>query len=319
MFRFANPYYFLFLIPIVLWFLRLHKRKGLKIPSISNVKSQKLKTKKHLISRYLFLISLILMVIALARPQIVSQRGEIKKNAIDIVITLDLSQSMLTDDFKPNRIEKAKELLKYFIEKRINDRVGLVIFGGDAYTKIPLTFDHTVLTNTLAKISVNDIMSNDRTAIGMGMGVSLNRLKNSNSKSKIIILMTDGENNSGEMSPTSAATIAKDLGIKIYTIGIGAYERNIDTFFGTQKVANTELDENLLKKIAADTNGQYFRASNSNEFKNIFDKLDALEKTQIDSLEYFSERELYEIFLIIALILLAIGIGLEYLLFIKIP
>ena len=151
------------------------------------------------------------MCIALARPQIISENKIIKKEGIDIVVALDLSQSMLQRDFKPNRLETAKKLLEEFIDKRINDRISLVVFGGDAYTKVPLTFDHNVVKDITSKLTTDDITSNNRTAIGMGLGVSLNRLKDSEAKSKVIILMTDGENNSGEMSPMGASEIAKEL------------------------------------------------------------------------------------------------------------
>ena len=227
------------------------------------------------------MISCILMVIGLARPQRISDK-KIKKDGIDIVVALDLSKSMLQEDFNPNRLEKSKELLSKFISQRVNDRIGLVIFGGDAYTKIPLTFDNSMLREVVEKIKVDDITSNNRTAIGMGVGVAINRLKESESKSKVIILMTDGENNYGELSPIDATKLAKELGIKIYTIGIGSYERNVPSFFGVmRKVKNIELDENLLTKMAEETNGKYFRASDEKSFEEIFFEINKLEKTEI--------------------------------------
>ena len=256
MFKFASPY-FLLLIPIIIYlFFRKQKVKGIKIPGIKPLKEFRLKSKKYLIGKILILFSLILMCIALARPQIISENKIIKKEGIDIVVALDLSQSMLQRDFKPNRLETAKKLLEEFIDKRVNDRISLVVFGGDAYTKVPLTFDHNVVKDITSKLTTDDITSNNRTAIGMGLGVSLNRLKDSEAKSKVIILMTDGENNSGEMSPMGASEIAKELGIKIYTIGIGAREIQIRVPFGHTTVKNTELDENLLKNIASTTGGE---------------------------------------------------------------
>lgn len=319
MFKFASPY-FLLLIPIIIYlFFRKQKVKRIKIPGIKPLKEFRLKSKKYLIGKILILFSLILMCIALARPQIISENKIIKKEGIDIVVALDLSQSMLQRDFKPNRLETAKKLLEEFIDKRINDRISLVVFGGDAYTKVPLTFDHNVVKDITSKLTTDDITSNNRTAIGMGLGVSLNRLKDSEAKSKVIILMTDGENNFGEMSPMGASEIAKELGIKIYTIGIGAREIQIRVPFGHTTVKNTELDENLLKNIASTTGGEYFRAGSEKEFQEIFNRIDSLEKTKIDGRSYYEKDELYENILKIALLLLVIGAFFEYKKYIKIP
>ena len=319
MFKFASPY-FLLLIPIIIFlFFRKTKSKGIKVPGIQPFKNFKLKSKKYLIGKYLILSSLILMCTALARPQLIKENRTIKKDGIDIVIALDLSRSMLQKDFEPNRLEKAKSLLIDFINKRTNDRLGLVVFGGDAYTKIPLTFDHNIVNEIVSKISVEDITSNNRTAIGMGLGTAINRLKNSESKSKVIILLTDGENNSGEMNPINASEIARELNIKIYTIGIGAKELQIRSPFGYRTIKNTELDENLLKKIATMTNGEYFRASSDNEFQKIFSEIDDLEKTKITGRDYYEHEELYESILKIALLLFIIGAYFEYKKYIKIP
>lgn len=319
MFKFASPY-FLILIPVVLFlFLKKRKNQGIEVPGIEPIKNFKLKTKKYLIGKYLILLSLILMIIALARPQLLSENRIVKKDGIDIAISLDLSQSMLQEDFAPNRLEKAKEVLDEFIDKRGNDRLSLIVFGGDAYTKVPLTFDHNVIKEMTRKLTVDDITSNTRTAIGMGIGVALNRLKDSEAKSKVIILLTDGENNSGEMSPSAAADIAKELGIKIHTIGIGAKEIKVPSFFGYKTVKNTELDENMLKSIAETTGGEYFRASDSKEFKEIFNKIDALEKTKIDGRTFYDKHELFENLLKLSLILLVLGIFFEYVFYIRIP
>lgn len=319
MFKFASPY-FLILIPIITYlFFRKQKVIGIKVPGVKPFKKYKLKSKKYLIGKLSILLSLILMCIALARPQIISENKIVKKDGIDIVIALDLSRSMLQNDFKPNRLETAKKLLESFIDKRANDRVSLVVFGGDAYTKVPLTFDHNVVKDITSKLTTDDITSNNRTAIGMGLGVSLNRLKDSEAKSKVIILMTDGENNSGEMSPMGASEIAKELGIKIYTIGIGAKEIQVPVPFGHTTIKNNELDENLLKNIASMTGGEYFRASNEKEFQEIFNKIDHLEKTKLDGRNYYEKEELYENLLKIALLLLVIGAFFEYKKYIKIP
>lgn len=319
MFKFASPY-FLLLIPIIIYlFLRKRSNLGITVPGIEPLKAYKIKSKKYLLGKYLILLSLILMCVALARPQMIYENRVVKKNGIDIAISLDLSQSMLQDDFSPNRLEKAKEVLGEFIDKRGNDRLSLIVFGGDAYTKVPLTFDHNVVKEMVSKLTVDDITSNNRTAIGMGIGVALNRLKNSEAKSKVIILLTDGENNSGEMSPSAAADIAKELGIKIYTIGIGAREIQIPTLFGYQTVKNNELDENLLQNIAKTTGGEYFRAGDSKEFKEIFNKIDELEKTKIDGRSFYDKQEMFEGILKVSLILLLIGVFFQYLIYIIIP
>lgn len=319
MFKFASPY-FLLLIPIIIYlFLRKRSNLGITVPGIEPLRAYKIKSKKYLLGKYLILLSLILMCVALARPQMIYENRVVKKNGIDIAISLDLSQSMLQDDFSPNRLEKAKEVLGEFIDKRGNDRLSLIVFGGDAYTKVPLTFDHNVVKEMVSKLTVDDITSNNRTAIGMGIGVALNRLKNSEAKSKVIILLTDGENNSGEMSPSAAADIAKELGIKIYTIGIGAREIQIPTLFGYQTVKNNELDENLLQNIAKTTGGEYFRAGDSKEFKEIFNKVDELEKTKIDGRSFYDKQEMFEGILKIALIFLLLGVFFQYLIYIIIP
>lgn len=314
-FNFASPY-FLILIPIIIiLFYKIRYNGSLKIPGIEPIKKVRKKSKTYMLGKILILSSIILMVIALARLQISSENKIIKKNGIDIVVALDLSNSMLQQDFTPNRLEVAKHLLNRFIEKRPDDRISLIVFGGDAYTKVPLTFDHSVVKDITSKLTTDDITSNNRTAIGMGLGIAINRSKNSTAKSKVIILMTDGENNSGEMSPMGAANIAKELGIKIYTIGIGAKELR----YGPALIKNNELDENLLKEIAETTHGGYFRASNEKEFENIFNKINQLEKTKIDGKTYYEHIEVFENILKIALVLLIIGAFLEYIKYIRIP
>lgn len=319
MFKFNDPYFFILILFIIYLFFRKEKSKGIKVPSVQGIKKYSLNSKKYLIGKYFILISCILMVIGLARPQRISDK-KIKKDGIDIVVALDLSKSMLQEDFNPNRLEKSKELLSKFISQRVNDRMGLVIFGGDAYTKIPLTFDNSMLREVVEKIKVDDITSNNRTAIGMGVGVAINRLKESESKSKVIILMTDGENNYGELSPIDATKLAKELGIKIYTIGIGSYERNVPSFFGVmRKVKNNELDENLLTKMAEETNGKYFRASDEKSFEEIFIEINKLEKTEIEKQDFAQKEELYMSFVKASLIFLVIGLFFEFLLFIRLP
>lgn len=319
MYNFKMPY-ILILIPIVTYlFFRKRSQGAIKVPGIQIIKKYSKGSKKHLLGRVFMYLSTVFMILALARPQLTTEGKVVKKDGIDIAIALDLSKSMEARDFNPNRLEKSKELLKEFIDKRPNDRLSLVVFGGEAYTKVPLTFDHSVLKNMISNITTDDITSNNRTAIGMGLGVALNRLKDSDSKSKVIILMTDGENNSGEMSPVGAAEVAKELGIKVYTIGIGAREIAIPGFFGTSYIENKELDENLLNLIAEKTNGKYFRASDSKEFQNIFNEINNLEKSKIDSRSIYDITEYFEELLKIALVLLLLGVFFEYFKYIRIP
>ena len=319
MYNFKMPY-ILVLIPIVTYlFFRKRSQGAIKVPGIQIIKKYSKGSKKHLLGRVFMYLSTVFMILALARPQLTTEGKVVKKDGIDIAIALDLSKSMEARDFNPNRLEKSKELLNEFVDKRPNDRLSLVVFGGEAYTKVPLTFDHSVLKNMISNITTDDITSNNRTAIGMGLGVALNRLKDSNSKSKIIILMTDGENNSGEMSPVGAAEVAKELGIKVYTIGIGAKEIAIPGFFGTSYIENKELDENLLNLIAEKTNGKYFRASDSKEFQNIFNEINNLEKSKIDSRSIYDITEYFEELLKIALVLFLLGVFFEYFKYIRIP
>lgn len=319
MYNFKMPY-ILVLIPIVTYlFFRKRSQGAIKVPGIQIIKKYSKGSKKHILGRIFIYLSTVFMILALARPQLTTEGKVVKKDGIDIAIALDLSKSMEARDFNPNRLEKSKELLKEFIDKRPNDRLSLVVFGGEAYTKVPLTFDHSVLKNMISNITTDDITSNNRTAIGMGLGVALNRLKDSDSKSKVIILMTDGENNSGEMSPLGAAEVAKELGIKVYTIGIGAKEIAIPGFFGTSYIENKELDENLLNLIAEKTNGKYFRASNSKEFQNIFNEINNLEKSKIDSRSIYNITEYFEELLKIALVLFLLGVFFEYFKYIRIP
>ncbi len=319
MFKFQSPY-FLLLLPLVIYLLLRRERRGaIEVASIKTVRKRVKKSRKDLIGKFLIYSSMVIMCLALARPQSIRERRNIDREGIDIVLSLDLSRSMLQEDFNPNRLEAAKKVLVKFVEGRPDDRISLVIFGGEAYTKIPLTLDHPMLVDTIQKLQIGDITSSDRTAIGMGMGVAINRIKDSQSTSKVVILLTDGENNSGAMSPMAAANIARELGIKVYTVGIGARELIVNGFFGGRKVENTELDEDLLVRIAELTQGRYYRASDEEEFESIFKEIDALEKVKIEDTSFFDRREHYIPLIRISMILLLLGIICRYLLFIRIP
>ena len=298
----ASPLWLLGLIPILaLIFL---KQKSNNIPTIkhSNIaifkKIQNKSTKRlSKISNILKYLILILIVITLARPQLVDKESEIQSEGIDIMMIMDTSGSMAAEDLKPNnRLEVAKETMKEFISLRKHDRIGLIVFGTDAYTQVPLTNDYKIIGNFFDNIELS--MAGDGTSIGMAIATGLNRIKESKSKSKIIVLITDGENNSGEIEPIRAAELAKELGIKIYTIGIGqeggAPIPYIHPVFG--KVYSdtlTYLDEVTLKKIASLTKGTYFRATDKKSLQNIYTEIDKLEKTKIISNTYVQTHDLF--------------------------
>ncbi|BDU50330.1 VWA domain-containing protein [Haliovirga abyssi] len=324
MFRFAS-YYFLLFIPIVIYlFFMKRKNSSIEFSSIATIKKYSAhKTIKHKIGEWLILLGIILLLVALSRPQLVEQNKNIYKKGIDIALALDVSGSMESVDFKPSRIEVAKDVLKKFVDKRENDRISFVIFSGTAYTKIPLTIDYNVLDEAIAKTTTKDV-NTDGTAIGMGIAVAVNRLKNSKAKSKVIILLTDGDNNAGLISPEAAMKLAKDTGIKIYTIGVGTNKTIMPVKDGygnivTYRQFTGGLDEGLLKKIANATEGKYFRAKDKNSLENIFKTINSLEKTKIKSKKTFQYKELYYLWLLFGLLFMILGIILEKLIYIKIP
>ena len=240
---------------------------------------------------FLFLLKIMALgfvIIALARPRNTQKSSYTdSKNGIDIVIATDVSGSMLATDFKPNRLEAIKKVAESFIQKRTNDRIGLVVYAGESYTKTPVTSDKTMLLSALREVQYNGLVLQDGTAIGIGLGTAINRIKNSKAKSKIIILLTDGVNNVGSLDPISAAEIAKDYGIKVYTVGVGtngmanfpvAKDSNGNIVFQPQKV---EIDEKILQEIAVITKGKYFRATDNNKLEAIYDEIDGLEKSKI--------------------------------------
>jgi Ca-activated chloride channel family protein len=244
------------------------------------------------------LIVLTLIILGLARPQSGTRKQEITTEGIDIMLILDVSSSMKAEDFKPkNRIEAAKQVATEFIEGRNNDRIGLVIFAGEAFTQCPLTLDYGVLTDLLEKIEVAP-ESWDGTAIGNGIATAVTRLKDSRAKSKVAILLTDGRNNAGEINPLTAAQVAQTFDVRIYTIGAGTRGSAMfpvdDPIFGRRYVSMpVEIDEELLQKIAAQTNGKYFRATDTEKLREIYQEINEMEKTKIHVKEFTKYRELY--------------------------
>jgi Ca-activated chloride channel homolog len=300
---FADPYY-LFLLALVPFFIawyvwqNRYLQPEIKLPSTSAFSTLKLSYKQPL-RHALFVLRMIgysALVLAIARPQSSSVTETVSTEGIDIMLALDISGSMLSKDFYPNRVGAAKKVAEDFIEGRPNDRIGLVIFSGEAYTECPVTIDHSVLENQLNGIQIGDL--SDGTAIGMGLGTAINRLKDSKAKTKVIILMTDGVNNMGFIDPLTAGELAQKMGIRVYTIGIGT--NGIAPFpvmlpngqIGFQN-GQVEIGEDLLKQIATMTGGQYFRATDEKKLATIYRQIDKMEKTKIDVNAFKHHKEEY--------------------------
>jgi Ca-activated chloride channel family protein len=261
----------------------------------------------------LLLLSVGLVSIGIARPRSVDVTAKTKKTkGIDIMLAVDVSASMLARDLKPNRLEALKKTAIDFIKKRPNDRFGVVLYAGEAFTQVPITSDQRIVMQAIRKINFNQLFNQleQGTAIGMGLATAVNRLKDSKAKSKVIILMTDGVNNTGEIDPYTALELAKEFGIKVYTIGLGTNGYaptpvgiRPDGSFQYQN-AKVEIDENLLKKIAKETGGKYFRATDNKKLDKIYKEIDKLEKTEIKETKYYNYKELYRPFVLIAVILI---------------
>ena len=252
----------------------------------------------------LFIVALLLIIVGFARPQISSLDKDITVEVIDIVLVLDTSSSMLAEDFKPNRLEAVKDAAKEFIKNRSGDRIGLLVFGKDTFIQCPLTIDYSVLNNLLSEVTVME-PKYDVTAIGVAIANGVNRLRNSDSESKVIILLSDGSNNVGSIDPISAAKIAKEYNIKVYTIGAGT-NQSITQIPGRGFVRN-EIDEDTLKGIAEVTNAKYFRATDKKSLSGIYREIDNLEKSEITVSYFSSYQEIYIWFLIIGFFFLIIS------------
>jgi len=330
MFRFANPefLFLLLILPVMLfWYLRrsLRSRSTVRYSDIALIKEVGTSSRRryrHLLF-LLRLAALALMIIAFARPQAGSREEEMITEGIDIVLSMDISSSMLAEDFQPkNRLEAAKLVAADFIKGRSNDRIGMVVFAGQSFTQCPLTLDYGILLKFLEEIHIGQI--EDGTAIGMGLGTSINRLRDSKARSKVVILLTDGQNNRGELDPITAARIAKSFNIRVYTIGAGSKGEALypvdDPIFGRRYVRMpVNIDEDLLRRVAEITSGQYFRATYKTSLERIYKEISAMEKTKIEVKQYTRYRELFSRYLIAALILLALEVILGNTIFRKIP
>lgn len=320
---FLNPEFFwlFLLLPLAIaW--QIWKRKQqtakLKISSVNGFKSQKSLLAK--LKPFLFVLRLLALsslIIAMARPRKVDISSQTKSTkGIDIVMAIDVSGSMLAKDLKPNRMEALKKVAANFVEGRPNDRIGIVVYAAEAYTKTPVTSDKAIIQDAIRGIKYDNVLQ-DGTGIGMGLTTAVNRLKDSKAKSRVIILLTDGVNNAGFIEPETASQIAKEYGIKVYTIGIGtngdamfpyAYAPNGGFLF---KMMPVEIDVNLLQAIAGNTGGKYFRANSNSKLESIYSEINKLETTEIQELRFYDYDEKYRPFVWIAGILVLIEFGLR--------
>tara|TARA_B100000029_G_scaffold516797_2_gene634475 strand:+ start:68824 stop:69831 length:1008 start_codon:yes stop_codon:yes gene_type:complete len=318
---FSTPLFLLLLliIPLLFWWYYYRSKKdegGLQFSDISFVtrlESPRVLKYQH-VPWYTRIIAISLVIIALARPQLGTEGAEVTTEGIDIILALDISGSMGAEDYKPrNRLYVAKRVISEFIQERRNDRIGMVVFAGRSFTQCPLTLDYKVLLSLLNQVEIG--LTEDGTAIGMGIANSVNRLRGSSAESKVVILLTDGVNNTGSIDPIIAAKAAKTLGVKIYSIGIGkeggapipvndpvlgrTYARNSD---GT--LVLTEIDEQTLKQVARITGGFFFKATDGEMLAHIYQRIDALERTEMDAIKYSRYTELFGYFLLPAMFLL---------------
>ncbi len=312
-YTYANPEYFyllLLIIPLVAWYiLRNKKQKAtLRVSSLGAFQQPYSQIKvwlRHILP-VLRIITVTAIIFIIARPQSTDNWEKQTTEGIDIIMALDVSSSMLARDLRPDRLNAAKDVAMKFTSGRPNDRIGLVIFSGEAFTQCPLTTDHATLLNLFKDVKSGII--EDGTAIGLGLATSINRLRDSKAISKVIILLTDGVNNAGEIDPITAAELAKTFGIRVYTIGVGSMGTApypVQTPFGTQyKQMEVEIDEATLQQMAQMTDGKYFRATSNQALQSIYERIDQMEKTRIDTKSFSKKQEEYIWFAIIAAIAL---------------
>lgn len=327
---FANIAYLLLFIPLiayVLWYILMGRKlkPSMKVSTVLPFAGGIKSFRNYLVHLpFIFrVITLSMVIIVLARPQSVDSWEEKDVEGIDIMLATDVSTSMLAMDLQPNRLEASKDVAKVFIAGRENDNIGLTIFAGESFTQCPLTTDHNALANMLAAVDC-DIAAkgiiDDGTAIGMGIANSVLRLKESQAKSKVIILLTDGVNNRGEITPQAAAEMAKEYGIRIYTVGVGTDKKEAPypTPYGVQNVP-VEIDEQTLEKIAGTTGGKYYRATDKASLSAIYSEIDTLERTKFNVQEYKEHEELYQLFAAFAVLFMLLEILLRYTIIRRIP
>ena len=328
--EFKNPLFFILLfalIPYILWYVLRYKKS---LPSLRVPETIKYRMAPKSFRLYLFHLPFLLrlalftlVVCIMARPQSKHTWSDTDVEGIDIMLAVDISTSMLAQDFKPNRVEALKVIAQQFIDKRPNDNIGLTIFAGETYTACPLTTDHAVLMNLYSSVDCNMALRgviDDGTAIGDGIMNAILRLKESQAKSKVVILLTDGVNNSGNISPLTAAEIAKKYGIRIYTIGIG--KNGMAPYplpTGGTVMYPVEIDEPMMNKISRETGGRYFRAQQNADLSAVYADIDKMERTKFSVKEYSKRNELYERYAVAALIVLLLEILLRYLVLKRLP
>lgn len=316
-FTFYNSWvlWFLLVVPLIIAFYIFRQRNtspSFNVPGLKQFGDGG-NTFRHYLRHILFafrVTAVTLLIIVLARPQKTDQYQNVTTEGIDIVLAVDISGSMLARDFKPDRLEASKNVAIEFISGRPYDRIGLVVFSGESFTQCPLTTDHAVLINLMRELQSG--MIEDGTAIGNGLATAVNRIKDSDAKSKVVILLTDGVNNRGEISPSTAADIAKTFGIRVYTIGVGTQgvaPYPVQTPYGVQyQDMPVEIDEAILRDISGKTGGEYFRATDNNKLAQVYSEIDKLEKSKIDVRQFTRKEEKYLIPALAAFILLALDI-----------
>ena len=319
---FANPEYLfllLLLLPVAGWYIwKLRTAHATVQLSSTDVLQKQSKSWRIWLIHMPFVLRvcvITLLAIALARPQLSNRWQSESTEGIDIMMALDISGTMLGEDLHPNRLEAAKSVATDFVLGRPNDQIGLVVFAGESFTQCPLTTDHAVLVNLFKSVQFG--MIEDGTAIGLGLANAVNRMKDSPTKSKVVILLTDGSNNRGDIDPMTAAEIASTYGIRVYAIGVGSYSKEvrvpIHTPYGVQyRTMSSEFDETTLRNIAQQTGGEYFRATDNTSLKSIYNQIDQLEKTKIRVREYSKRSEHFAPFLMAALLCLLLEIVIRY-------
>lgn len=317
---FQNPYYLfllLLLLPILFWYIWEIRKSdaSLQMSSVHALRGRR--TWRIYLLHLPFVLTffaIVLLTLALARPQLTNRWHKESTEGIDIMMVVDISGTMQAEDLRPNRLEAAKTVASDFINGRPNDNIGLVVFAGESFTQCPLTTDHTVLINLFEAVKFG--MIDDGTAIGLGIANAVNRMKDSNTKSKVIILLTDGSNNCGDIDPLTAAEIARTFGIRVYAIGVGSYGEAripVRTPVGIQYTTlKNEFDETTLRQIAQTTDGAYFRATDNQKLKAIYQEIDQMEKTKIRVREYSKRTECFPPFLWAALGCVIVSIILRY-------
>lgn len=311
--QFLNPYILLVacIVPLLLIYYILvgRRRARLIVSTTQGTAPRTLRYYLRHVPIVLRLLAISAMVIALAQPVVVHHESETTTEGVDIVLAMDISGSMLARDFTPDRLSASKRLATEFVAERTGDRLSVVAFAGEAFTQCPLTADQAAVGTMLSRLRSGVV--EDGTAIGNGLATAINRLRESGAKSKVVVLLTDGVNNRGQISPIMAAEIARDLGIKVYTIGVGSRDKApmpaIDPF-GNQTfvMADVEIDEELLRNIASTTSGRYFRANDNEALRNIYQQINELEKSEVQVTHYTSYDELFGRWLLLALLLLAL-------------